>query len=48
MADKRTLIAPFTKGGVTEEYASEIANVLREKYGFDVDIVDLKKRVRRF
>jgi len=43
MAVNKTLIAYVTKGGVTEKYALEIARILREKYDFDVDMVDLKK-----
>lgn len=39
----RTLIAYATRGGVTEEAASVIATVLRDKYGFEVDVVNLKK-----
>ncbi len=43
MADNKTLIAYVSKGGVTEEAASVIANVLRDKYGFNVDVVSLRK-----
>lgn len=43
MTDNRTLIAYGSKMGATEETASEIASVLREKYRFEVDVVDLKK-----
>ena len=43
MVDNKTLIAYVSKGGVTEEAASVIANVLRDKYGFDVDVVSLRK-----
>lgn len=43
MADKKTLIAYVTKGGATEEYATLIADVLRKKFGLDVDVVDLRK-----
>jgi menaquinone-dependent protoporphyrinogen IX oxidase len=39
----RTLIAYVTKGGATKEYALEIANILRDKYGLDLDVIDLKK-----
>ena len=39
----KTLVAYATKGGVTEESAQVIAQTLREKYGFDVDIVNLRK-----
>jgi menaquinone-dependent protoporphyrinogen oxidase len=41
---KKTLIAYATKSGVTGESANIIANVLREKYGFSVDVVDLKEQ----
>ena len=37
-----TLIAFATKSGVTEEYASIIADILREKYEFDVDVIKIK------
>jgi menaquinone-dependent protoporphyrinogen IX oxidase len=43
MASNKTLIAYVTKGGVTEEAASVIADVLRNKYGLEVDLVNLKK-----
>jgi menaquinone-dependent protoporphyrinogen IX oxidase len=36
-----TLIAYETKGRATEEAARKIANVLREKFQLEVDIVDL-------
>jgi menaquinone-dependent protoporphyrinogen IX oxidase len=41
--DNRTLIVYITKGGATEQYAFAIAGVLREKYGLDLDVVDLRK-----
>lgn len=44
MDGDRTLIAYVTKGGVTEETASVIANVLRDKYGFQVDVVNLRRK----
>lgn len=40
---KRTLIAYATKGGVTEESANAIADVLRTKHDFEVDLINLKK-----
>lgn len=40
----KTLIAYETKGGATEESARKIAEVLRSKFGLDVDLVDLKKK----
>ena len=39
---EKTLVAYVTKGGVTEEYSSVIANVLRQKYGFEVDVINLR------
>jgi len=41
--ENKTLIAYVTKGGATEKYASEIATILREKYGLEVDLVNLNK-----
>jgi len=46
MAGDKTLIAYVTKGGVTEEGASVIVNVLRDKYGFEMDVVNLRKTLR--
>ncbi len=43
MSENKTLIAYATKGGATEEVALKIAEVLRQKYGFEVDIVNLRK-----
>lgn len=43
MTRNKTLIAYVTKGGVTEEAASEIATVLRDKYELEVDLVNLRK-----
>jgi len=40
----RTLIAYQTKGGVTEESARKIADILRSKYQLEVDLVDLKEQ----
>jgi len=42
MDGNKTLIAYETKGGATEEAARKIAEVLRSKYGLEVDLVDLK------
>jgi len=36
-----TLIAFASRGGVTEEYASIIADVLRKEYEFNVDVVKI-------
>jgi len=41
--ENKTLIAYVTKGGATKEFALEIANVLRDKYSLDVEVIDLKK-----
>jgi menaquinone-dependent protoporphyrinogen IX oxidase len=43
VANGKTLIAYFTKGGVTAEYASEIANVLREKHSLEVEVINLRE-----
>lgn len=43
MSGDKTLIAYVTKGGVTGEYASIIASILREKYGHEVDLVNLRE-----
>jgi len=43
MSSGKTLIAYVTKGGVTEEAAREVADVLRGKYGLEVDLISLKK-----
>jgi len=39
----KTLIAYISKSGATQEAASEIAGVLRDKFRLEVDLVDLKK-----
>ena len=39
----RTLIAYASRGGVTREYSETIAEVLREKYGHQVDTIDIRK-----
>jgi menaquinone-dependent protoporphyrinogen oxidase len=39
----KTLIAYATKGGVTGESAQVIAQVFKEKYSFDVDVINLRK-----
>jgi menaquinone-dependent protoporphyrinogen IX oxidase len=43
MSSDKTLLAYVTKGGVTEESARVIADVLRDKYGLEVDLINLKK-----
>jgi menaquinone-dependent protoporphyrinogen IX oxidase len=43
MTENKTLIVYVTKGGATREFALEIANVLRDKYSVDPDVIDLKK-----
>ncbi len=44
MEANKTLIAYETKGGATGESARKIAEILRSKYGLEVDLVDLKKQ----
>lgn len=44
MATHKTLIAYASKGGVTGENADLIAATLREKHGFEVDVVNLVKK----
>lgn len=39
---QRTLIAYQTKGGVTAENAAIIAGILRDEFGHQVDVVDLR------
>ena len=43
MSANKTIIAYETKGGVTEESARKIAEVLRSKFQLEVDLVDLKE-----
>jgi menaquinone-dependent protoporphyrinogen oxidase len=43
MSQNKTLIAYETKRGVTEESARKIAEILRSKFGLEVDLVDLAK-----
>ncbi len=43
MAGGKTLIAYATKSGATEEYTSVIEKVLRDKYGLEVDVVNLRE-----
>jgi len=42
--EKNTIIVYETRSGVTGESANIIAKVLREKYGFSVDVVNLKEQ----
>jgi len=44
MSGRKTLVAYATKSGVTGESANIIAEVLREKYGFDVEVLNLKEQ----
>ena len=44
MNENKTLITYQTKGGVTEESAQKIADILRSKYQLEVDLVDLKEQ----
>ena len=41
--EHKTLIAYASKGGATKEASEIIAEVLREKHKFEVDLVDLRK-----
>jgi len=43
MGENKTLIVYVTRGGATEEVTFKIAEVLRQKYGFDIDVVNLRK-----
>lgn len=43
MSVNETLIVYATKSGATEEYASMIEKVLRDKFGLEVDVVNLRK-----
>jgi len=40
----KTLIAYTTEGGATEKTAQKIAEVLKAKYGLEVDLVNLRKQ----
>lgn len=44
MPDNKTLVAYETKLGASKETAGKIADILRSKYGLDVDLVDLKEQ----
>ena len=39
----KTLIAYVTKGGATKEAAYIITNILKDKYEFDIDLINLKE-----
>ena len=43
MNENKTLIAYVSKSGVTEENAFTIANILKDQYNFEVDLINLKK-----
>lgn len=43
MSNNKTLIVYVTKGGATKEASYIIANILKEKYRFDVDLIDLRR-----
>jgi menaquinone-dependent protoporphyrinogen IX oxidase len=43
-SENRTLIAYVTKGGATMEAAQAIATTLRDKFGLEVDVVNLRKQ----
>ena len=42
--ENKTLIVYMTKGGATGEAANVIADVLRDKFSWQVDLVDLRKQ----
>lgn len=44
MSKNKTLVAYETKGGATANYARKIAEVLGDKFQFEVDLVNLKKQ----
>lgn len=44
MSTNKTLVAYVTKMGVTKESALKISEILRSKYGLEVDLVDLKEQ----
>jgi menaquinone-dependent protoporphyrinogen oxidase len=46
LGEQRILIAYFTKGGVTRENAEIIAGILRDDFGHQVDVVDLRTNRR--
>lgn len=45
MNKSKTLIAYATKSGVTEETANAISEVLKNKYKFEIDLVNLMKNL---
>ena len=42
--DGKTLVAYATKGGATNEAANIISKMLQEKFGLQVDLVDLRRQ----
>ena len=40
---EKTLVAYVSRGGVTREYAEIVSEVLRDKYGHEVELIDLRK-----
>jgi menaquinone-dependent protoporphyrinogen IX oxidase len=44
VTDGKTLIVYTTKGGATEKTAMKIAEVLRSKFGLEVDLLNLRKQ----
>jgi menaquinone-dependent protoporphyrinogen IX oxidase len=40
---QKTLVAFASKGGATKETSEIIADVLRDKFRFEVDLLDLRK-----
>jgi len=43
MNENKTLIAYVSKSGVTEENAQIIADILKDQYNFEVDLINLNK-----
>ena len=43
MNNNTTLIAYASRSGVTEENANIISDILREQYGFEVDLINLRR-----
>jgi menaquinone-dependent protoporphyrinogen IX oxidase len=44
LSSNKTLIAYVSKQGATVESANKIAEILRSKYGLEVDLVDIKEQ----
>lgn len=42
------MVAYASKGGTTKQASEIIAEILREKYKLEVDLIDLRKALRTF